>query len=80
MKKYTEMTKEFKHSCTLILSKKSPKELEALEKEQIGIVQQLREEIDNFLVSVSLLSSTTTYHDFLYHVNVPCYSFEDLIL
>lgn len=48
-KKYTEMTKEFKHLCTLILSKKSPKELEALKKEQINIVQQLQNEIDNFL-------------------------------
>lgn len=48
-KKYTEMTKEFKHLCTLILSKKSPKELEALKKEQISIVQQLQNEIDNFL-------------------------------
>lgn len=67
------MTKEFKHLCTLILSKKSPKELEALKKEQINIVQQLQNEIDNFLVSVSMLSSNTTYHDFLYHVNVPCY-------
>lgn len=48
-KRYTEMTKEFKHLCTLILSKKSPKELEALKKEQINIVQQLQNEIDNFL-------------------------------
>lgn len=67
------MAKQFKQSCTTILNKKLPKELEALEKEQIGIVQLLQNEIDMFLVSISMLSSTTIYHNFPYQVNFLCY-------
>lgn len=63
-----DITKEFKDSCIGILKKGSPNDLEGLQREQNDIVEQLKNQIDNLMVSILFIYLcylfATTYLNF----------------